>query len=836
MGVRTTRIRLTMVAAVLASGLAASVASPVHAAADVTIEFTATVATVDDSLGALGGAISPGDTLVGTYTYDLDTPDTNSAPTVGDYRHDRPPYGIRVTGGGFTFETDPSAVDFLVELVNDHGAPEPRDNYVLHSYNNRPLSNGTLVDHISWQLDDESATAIDGVTLPATPPGLSDWQSTVGLTLTGSLPDNEGFDYFIRAHVDVVAISDGSVDTCAEVTMSGDVAGLTAAPASVDLGDRESALVQLFAERSPYEVGSELPVDFDSADVGSTVNGPSADGGVIPAGTYCTFLLHLDPPGSDSLVASGTVTFSAPIAGGVLTDAGLDGSDADHGAASTNYFTGEGRGADDGTSGEDFITISSPNTLTLELTAAAVLDELRVWVPVDGSRLPIVTVRMRADSPRTEGGGTNGYDVLFTNANEFEATAGPVTDILPAGFTYVPGSSSFDEAPIADPAVDPPGTLEWAGPFVVDPLSVSTLSFDVVVANDQSAGVYFNQATAEAVDPDGNLLAVRATGPAAPVEVPPPTVATDPEVTSGSGSVTTDPDTGLVTVSMPRGGRSDLTMSVDVECPDGSAPTAVTLQLGGASLLMAEGPPGTWSATIPAASVTEGDLVVVPTCPEGDVPNTVGTVVLYDPSGVITDATTDEPVEGSIVTLHVVPFAEPDTSSETKDCRTVETRPEESWEQAPAADLGDGVEVDESIDPPTIDPTVNPQTTNNEGRYGWDVAAGCYFIVVAAPGYETRVSPLVGVPPEVTDLDLALTPIVTTTTTSTTTTTVPSTTTTTTTTTTSIPITSTTTTTVPTTTTTVPVSPLCALLRSLLRLPFVGFIIRALMGTSGCAV
>jgi hypothetical protein len=45
------------------------------------------------------------------------------------------------------------------------------------------------------------------------------------------------------------------------------------------------------------------------------------------------------------------------------------------------------------------------------------------------------------------------------------------------------------------------------------------------------------------------------------------------------------------------------------------------------------------------------------------------------------------------------------------------------------------------------------------GRYGWDVAAGCWYVVVRAPGYETVTSPVVGVPPEVTDLDLDLSAI-----------------------------------------------------------------------------
>jgi hypothetical protein len=61
----------------------------------------------------------------------------------------------------------------------------------------------------------------------------------------------------------------------------------------------------------------------------------------------------------------------------------------------------------------------------------------------------------------------------------------------------------------------------------------------------------------------------------------------------------------------------------------------------------------------------------------------------------------------------------------------------------------------------TISPTINPQQTNTVGRYGWDVAAGCWYVVVSKAGYHTLTSSVVGVPPAVTDLDLELQPVVT---------------------------------------------------------------------------
>ena len=195
-------LKFCALAAVVAASMLWPRPSPASATdAVVTINITALVALVDDPASVLGGAINVGDTITATYTYDSTTPDSNPLPTVGDYRHSSPPYGITVNAGGFVFETDPNNVDFLVEIVNDHGDP-PRDNYLLRSYNNLQLSNGALVGHISWQLDDPTATAFSSEALPKVPPVLADWESIFGLVLRlDGLGVPFGPEYFIRAHV-----------------------------------------------------------------------------------------------------------------------------------------------------------------------------------------------------------------------------------------------------------------------------------------------------------------------------------------------------------------------------------------------------------------------------------------------------------------------------------------------------------------------------------------------------------------------------------------------------------------------------------------------------------
>jgi hypothetical protein len=133
----------------------------------------------------------------------------------------------------------------------------------------------------------------------------------------------------------------------------------------------------------------------------------------------------------------------------------------------------------------------------------------------------------------------------------------------------------------------------------------------------------------------------------------------------------------------------------------------------------------------------------------------IGNPQLYDPSGIIRDANTLQPVVGATVTLERVVGALPDTPSLTRDCRTIDTRPGGVW----SGTASGGAFEQPGFAPPQISPDVNPQITGDDGRYGWNVVTGCWYVVVEAPGYLTKISPLVGVPPEVTDLDLNLTPL-----------------------------------------------------------------------------
>ncbi len=231
------------------------------------------------------------------------------------------------------------------------------------------------------------------------------------------------------------------------------------------------------------------------------------------------------------------------------------------------------------------------------------------------------------------------------------------------------------------------------------------------------------------------------------------------DIASTQGTVVTDPKTGEVTVSMASGNRSDVTVTRSIACASG-APTNVKLVLRGAVVvkeyaMVLSG--GSWTGTIPGADVQENATVEVTwVCSGAPAGERVGKIQLYDPSGLVTDADTGRPIPGATVTLYQVPgwrAAANAVDSGDNVCQSNLSKPAGApWSQE--APVAQGLLADPNSG--LIDPAVNPQTTNAQGRYGWDVAAGCWYITVAAPGYYPVTSPVVGVPTEVTDLDIQL--------------------------------------------------------------------------------
>lgn len=170
-----------------------------------------------------------------------------------------------------------------------------------------------------------------------------------------------------------------------------------------------------------------------------------------------------------------------------------------------------------------------------------------------------LTMSKTADQGSVSPGAFDGYTITVSNSNNQAAGLTSVSDTLPAGFAYVPGTTSGLTS--AEPTIAGQ-ELTWNGSFSVPADGSQTLHFAVTVSN--TPGSYLNEASATAAS-----LAVVPTGPTAPVTV-----------TSGGGSGTTTgtiPPGGGTVASPPIGGG--ITQQVKVRAPSGTPGGQVTIQI-----------------------------------------------------------------------------------------------------------------------------------------------------------------------------------------------------------------------------------------------------------------
>jgi len=193
---------------------------------------------------------------------------------------------------------------------------------------------------------------------------------------------------------------------------------------------------------------------------------------------------------------------------------------------------------------------------------------------------------------------------------------------------------------------------------------------------------------------------------------------TDVTVTAGwNGDVKLNPYTGLATFAIVEYTPIDVKVAFDQEIDEGAI-----YFLGEKYPLSKNGDqyvaqiPGTWSSygeqLLEIGFVKDGHEVRLPL---------MEVIVLIDPSGYVFEGSMDNRLEGVTAVVE-------------------QSMEDGKWKQWNAEFYGQ----------------VNPQVTDEEGRYGWDVIQGDWRVVFSKEGYETYTSRTVTVPPAETQLNVPL--------------------------------------------------------------------------------
>ena len=141
----------------------------------VTFNVNATVREIYDYDNVLSNAIHVGDPITGSYTFNTNTPDSDSTPEYGFYQHTPGSgnYGFDITIANTNLKTNPSTDNFNIIIANANGNIT-WDSYGVDNFGaQQPFLNGTVVDNMGIYLDDPSGTIVNSTNLTDQPPALT---------------------------------------------------------------------------------------------------------------------------------------------------------------------------------------------------------------------------------------------------------------------------------------------------------------------------------------------------------------------------------------------------------------------------------------------------------------------------------------------------------------------------------------------------------------------------------------------------------------------------------------------------------------------------------------
>ncbi len=138
----------------------------------VTIDISGVITSVGDPANVLDGYVYVGASFTGSYTYNMAPDTTYHGTNISQYLYTSNAVHVVIDINGLIFETDVSDPHMIIEIHNDRDVTN--DVFLWHSYNN-VVSSGIGIDTISWNLQDDSRTALTSTALPDSAMNLSDW-------------------------------------------------------------------------------------------------------------------------------------------------------------------------------------------------------------------------------------------------------------------------------------------------------------------------------------------------------------------------------------------------------------------------------------------------------------------------------------------------------------------------------------------------------------------------------------------------------------------------------------------------------------------------------------
>jgi hypothetical protein len=195
MGIRDLAISLV---ASLCIGITSANARPL------TVEFSGQVTSVSFTADdPFNGNVQVGDTFVGRYTFESDSPDVSPSPTTGLYQNPfRPPYGMVLSIGGQTFHANTISEVIVINNFFHPDFAELIDTFTVGAderEGNDPQ--GENLFQIRFQLVDSTGNAFQNDSLPLTPPSLANFDITDFLFTLGDFTASEPGSAQLRGNI-----------------------------------------------------------------------------------------------------------------------------------------------------------------------------------------------------------------------------------------------------------------------------------------------------------------------------------------------------------------------------------------------------------------------------------------------------------------------------------------------------------------------------------------------------------------------------------------------------------------------------------------------------------